>query len=51
MNGEMLFFLAMFAGGAIAGLLSSRVPLSGWAALAFPLVLPPVGVGLTMMFC
>jgi hypothetical protein len=41
--------LGMFAGGALAGLLAR--PLSGWAALAFPLVLPALGIGLAGQFC
>jgi len=26
-------------------------PLAGWFALLFPVVLPPVSIGLMMMFC
>lgn len=51
MPAETLILLGMFAGGALAGLLSRWGPLSGWAALAFPLVLPPVAIGLTILFC
>jgi hypothetical protein len=51
MGSEELFLLAMFACGALAGLLSRWGPLSGWAALALPAVLPPAGFGLTAMFC
>jgi hypothetical protein len=43
--------LALFACGALVGLLSRWGPLTGWAALAFPLVLPPLGLGLTYLFC
>ena len=48
---ETLLMLGLFAGGALAGLLSRWGPLSGWAALAFPLVLAPLGIGLTRLFC
>ena len=48
---EAVILLGMFAGGALAGLLSRWMPTSGWAALAFPLVLPPLGVGLAALFC
>jgi hypothetical protein len=48
---ENLFLLGLFACGAFAGLLSRWGPLSGWATLAFPLLLPLVGIGLTMLFC
>jgi hypothetical protein len=41
----------MFGGGALLGLLSRWGPLSGWAALALPLVLPPLGIALTASFC
>src|SRR2546427_520536 len=41
----------MFAAGTLAGLLSRWAPLSGWAALAFPLVVPPAGLGLTVLVC
>jgi hypothetical protein len=46
-----LFVLGIFGGGALVGLLSRWGPLSGWAALVFPLVLPPAGVVLGMQFC
>jgi hypothetical protein len=48
---EVLFLLGMFGGGALVGLLSRWGPLSGWLALAFPLLLPPLGFGLTIWFC
>jgi hypothetical protein len=48
---ETLLMLGLFACGALAGLLSRWGPLSGWAALAFPLVVPPVGIWLTRLFC
>jgi hypothetical protein len=51
MPAEALILLVMFAGGALGGLLSRWLPLSGWAALVFPLVLPPLGLGLTALFC
>jgi hypothetical protein len=43
--------VGLFACGALAGLLSRWGPLSGWAALALPLLLPPLGIGLMMLFC
>jgi hypothetical protein len=49
--GEMLFLFGLFACGALVGLASRWGPLSPWAALAFPLVLPPVAVGLSAAFC
>ncbi len=48
---EVLLMFGLFACGAVAGLLSCRGPLSGWAALVFPVVLPPLGVGLAILFC
>jgi hypothetical protein len=48
---ECLLMFGLFAGGALAGLLSRWGPLSGWAALALPLVLPALGIGLTRVFC
>ena len=51
MPSEALFLLGMFCGGAVAGVLSGRLPLSGWAALAFAVVLPPLGLGLSALFC
>jgi hypothetical protein len=48
---ETVLMLGLFACGALAGLLSRWGPLSGWVALAFPLVLPPLGVWLTALFC
>jgi hypothetical protein len=51
MIAENLYLPALFAGGALLGLLSRWGPLSGWAALAFPLVLPLVGLGLAIAFC
>jgi hypothetical protein len=50
-SSENVFLLVLFACGALAGLLSRWGPLSGWAALAFPLVLPPLGIGLVILFC
>jgi len=43
--------LGLFAGGALVGLLSRWGPRSGWAALALPLLLPALGVGLMVRFC
>ena len=51
MTGEILLLLGMFAGGALAGLLSRPGSSSGWVALGFPLVLPALGIGLTRLFC
>ena len=51
MTDENVLLLALFVGGAVVGLLSRWGPLSGWAALAFPLLLPPLGVVLAALFC
>jgi hypothetical protein len=51
MTAEALLPLGLFASGALAGLLARWGPLSGWAALAFPLVVPPLGAGLAAAFC
>jgi hypothetical protein len=48
---ESLLALGLFAAGALAGLLSRPGPRSGRAALALPLVLPPLGFGLAAAFC
>ena len=48
---ETLFLLSLFACGTSIGLLSRWGPLSGWAALIFPVVLPPLGVGMCALFC
>jgi hypothetical protein len=48
---ENVFLLALFACGAFVVLLSRWAPLSSLAALAFPLLLPPLGIGLTIWFC
>ena len=48
---EIVFILGLFACGAVAGLLSRWGPLSGWAALIFPAVLPPLGIGMSILFC
>lgn len=48
---EILLVLGLFVCGAFAGLMSRWGPLSGWAALALPLLLPPLGIGLTLLFC
>lgn len=50
-NAEVLLMLALFVCGALAGLLARWGPLSGWAVLAFALILAPLGVGLTRLFC
>ncbi len=51
MTEEIVFLLALFVCGAFVGLLSQWGPLSGWAALALPLLLPPLGIGLSIRFC
>lgn len=51
MNSEMLIMLGLFACGAVVGLLLRCGPGSGWVALAFAAVLPPLGIGLTSVFC
>jgi hypothetical protein len=48
---ELYLMLGLFVSGAVAGLISRWAPLSGWAALAFALVLPLLGIGLTRLFC
>jgi hypothetical protein len=48
---EIVFILGLFACGAVAGLLSRWGPLSGWVALIFPVVLPPLGIGMSILFC
>jgi hypothetical protein len=48
---QVLLMLGLFAFGTLAGLLSRWGPLSPWAALAFPLVLAPLGIALTRIFC
>jgi hypothetical protein len=48
---ESEFFSIIFAIGALAGLLSRWLPLSGWAALLFPILLPPAAFGLSILFC
>jgi hypothetical protein len=48
---ESLLPFGLFAFGALAGLLARPGPLSGRTALAFPLVLPPLGFGLAAVFC
>ena len=50
-DAQVLFMFGVLALGGGLGLLSRWGPLSGWAALAFPLVLPPVAIGLSMAFC
>jgi len=44
-------FVWSFGFGALAGLLSRWGPLSGWGALALPLLVPPVSLGLSWAFC
>lgn len=51
MDSEVILVFGLFLGGGLIGMLSRWGPLSGWAALVFPLVLPPLGVGLAMTFC
>ena len=47
---EIALMLTLFAVGGLVGFFL-RLPLSGWAALAIPLIGPPGGVGLSMAFC
>ena len=51
MTSDSLFVLGILACGALAGWVARWGPLSGWAALAFPLIVPPLGIGLGMQFC
>jgi hypothetical protein len=51
MSEAMGLLLAVFSSGVLVGLLSRWGPLSGWAALAFPLLVPAVGIGLCVLFC
>ncbi len=51
MTAEIVIPLAMFAFGALAGLASKWWPLSGWIALALPLLVPPLGIALAQRFC
>jgi hypothetical protein len=51
MTSESAVLLSLVAGGTFAGILSRWGPLSGWAALIFPIVLPPAGLMLCFMFC
>jgi hypothetical protein len=48
---EVSLMLGLFALGGVVGLLFWKGPLSGWAALAFPLILGPLGMLLTYLFC
>lgn len=43
--------LTLFAGGALGGCLAWLLPLSGWVALVLPLVIPPLGMFLTWLYC
>jgi hypothetical protein len=48
---ETVLMLSLFAGGAVAGVMSRWAPASGWAALGLAVVLPPLGIALTRLFC
>jgi hypothetical protein len=48
---EFQFLVAMFACGSLAGVCARWAPHSGWAALLFPVALPPLGLWLTAIFC
>jgi hypothetical protein len=48
---DNLILPGVFAIGLLGGLLSRWMPMSGWAALAFPFVLPAVGIWLGIVFC
>jgi hypothetical protein len=50
-DSEIVLVLGLFACGTVAGLLAQRAPLSGWVALLFPAVLPPLGIELARLFC
>jgi hypothetical protein len=51
MSPELLFLFALFLGGAVTGLWPECGPGSGWAALLFVAVLPPLGIVLASSFC
>jgi hypothetical protein len=51
MDDESIFLLGLFASGTAAGLFSRWGPLSGWAALAFPALIPPFGIWMCALFC
>jgi hypothetical protein len=51
MSPELVFMFGLFGCGAVAGLLARCGPGSGWPALAFVAVLPPLGIGLAYAFC
>ena len=51
MTAENYFLLSVFVCGAFVGLLSRWAPLSSWAALGLPLVLPVLGIALAERFC
>lgn len=51
MPSETMLLLGLLLGGTCTGILSRWGPLSGWAALIFPIVLPPAGLLLCFMFC
>jgi hypothetical protein len=51
MDSEMQILLGMFAAGTILGILSRWGPLSGGLALFVAILLPPVSLGLTWLFC
>jgi len=48
---ELILLLGLFACGGLAGAMSCWGPLSGWAALSLPLLLPPIGIGVLALFC
>jgi hypothetical protein len=48
---EIVLMLGLFVLGGCVGLLARWGPRSGWAALGFPLVLPPLGIWLSQVFC
>jgi hypothetical protein len=51
MNSESFFQLCLFGLGALMGIGSRWAPLSGWVALALPIVLVPGGIMLSALFC
>jgi hypothetical protein len=51
MASDNLLLCVMFAFGSLAGLASRWALPSPWAALAFPLVFPPLAIGCSVSFC
>jgi hypothetical protein len=47
---DLLFFVGLILGGAVAGFFAKHLPMSGITALVLSL-LPPAGLGLAAVFC